>query len=402
MTTTEFGRDHHHDFDMDSPEFNEHYYDVLDDLVANCPVARSEVGHGYWVINRYEDVRRCAQDWQTFTSTQGFQPNRPDDMMKLIPVETDPPYHHEWRKVLNPFFSPGAVAKFENSIRDYLNGVIDGFIERGECDFVRELAAPLPGTVFFNNLIGVPVEDLPQLKESTDAGLTGPVERRGEAWGRVGAYVDGYLRKRSQEPPRGDVIDVILKGFEFEGEQTPWEVKLSVVVDLMSGGLGTTAYVLASAVHYLAEHPDQRKRLRGEPGLLNGAVEEFIRYFSANYAIGRTATCPARVGDEQVQEGDFVMISWAAANRDPALFDDPGVLDLDRNASRHVAFGIGPHRCIGSNLARIQLRLALEIILERIPDFELAPGTSPTWITSLVREIHHLHLVFPPGLRLAP
>ncbi len=399
MTEHALGRDHRTNFDLDSPEFGEHYFDVLDDLVQNCPVAHSPAGHGYYVVTGYDDVRGCAEDWSSFTSTKGFQPNRPQEMMKLIPVEADPPYQQEWRRVLNPYFSPGACAKFEDSIREIVNDVIDGFIESGTTDFVRDFATPLPSMMFFKTLIGVPVEDLDRLNAAVTAGLLGPVDGRAAAWGVCGEYVTHYLRKRMAEPARGDVIDAIIKGFEFEGEEQSFETKVSVVVDLMSGGVGNTAYMLSSIVHHLATHPEDRKTLAADPTKISRAVEEFLRYFSPNVAIGRTCTRDVEVAGTEMKEGDFVMISWATANRDPRMFDNPTKLEIHRERNRHMAFGVGPHRCIGSNLAKVQLRVATQTLLARIPDFDLKPGTEPTWVTGIVREMDNLHLVFPPGRR---
>jgi cytochrome P450 len=399
MAEDEYGRDHHNDFDMDSPEFNQHYYDVLNDLVTTCPVAHSKVGKGYYTLTGYEDVRRSAEDWSTFTSSKGFQPNRPDDMMKLIPVETDPPYHTMWRKVLNPFFTPGTSAKFEPAIEEIVHGAIDGFIETGHTDYVRDVAIHLPSVVFFKTLIGVPMEHVGMLSEHVVAGLLGPVAERGAAWARCGDYVTDYLQKRAAEAPRDDVIDAVLKGFEFEGEETSFDAKVSVVVDLMSGGVGNTAYMLASIAHYLAIHPEDRKALISDPSKITRAVDEFLRFYSPNFAIGRTCTRNVEIGGTQLKEGDFVMLSWAAANRDPRMFTNPFDIDIERTQNRHIAFGVGPHRCIGSNIAKVQLRVATRVLLERIPHFEVQPGTQPVWTTSLVREMEKLHLVFPPGER---
>lgn len=399
MAEDEYGRDHHNDFDMDSPEFNEHYYDVLNDLVTTCPVAHSKVGKGYYTLTGYEDVRKSAEDWSTFTSSKGFQPNRPDDMMKLIPVETDPPYHTIWRKVLNPFFTPGTSAKFEPAIEEIVHGAIDGFIETGHTDYVRDVAIHLPSVMFFKTLIGVPMEHVGVLSSHVVAGLLGPVAERGAAWARCGDYVADYLKKRAAQAPRDDVIDAVLNGFEFEGEETSFDAKVSVVVDLMSGGVGNTAYMLASIAHYLAIHPEDRKALIAEPSKITRAVDEFLRFYSPNFAIGRTCTRNVEVGGTQFKEGDFVMLSWAAANRDPRMFTKPFHIDIERTHNRHIAFGVGPHRCIGSNIAKVQLRVATRILLERIPHFEVQPGTQPVWTTSLVREMENLHLVFPPGER---
>ena len=135
-------RDWATDFDINAPEFSERFEEVLDELVEKCPVAHSPVGHGYHVFNRHEDVRRCGQDWKTFSSADGYQVNRPEGSVLILPEESDPPYHNEWRRALNPFFAPKVVNAFEDDVRTYANELIDTFIDKGSCDFVADFAAP--------------------------------------------------------------------------------------------------------------------------------------------------------------------------------------------------------------------------------------------------------------------
>jgi cytochrome P450 len=377
-------------------------------MQKGCPIARSTDGTGYWVVHHYDDVRRCGQDWKTFSSEGGFQPNRPEDMIRLLPIESDPPYHTIWRQALNPYFSPAAVAKFENDIRGYVNDSIDSFIDDGRCDFVRQLAFALPGTVFLRNMIGVPVEDLPLLHKAFDDALLGPVEGRGEGWMTVFTYVSDYLEARSKQPPQGDLIDAVLKGVEsdrqpnttkfsaveWNASETPWEVKVSVVTDLMSGALGNTTYVTAGAIHHMATHPEIRKCLVADLSLLPVAMEEYIRYWAANVGVGRSAQADVEVGGQLVKKGDYVFLGWGMACRDPELVDDPRTIKIDRSPNRHVAFGAGPHRCIGSHLARLIMRVALEEFLTRIPEFSLAPDEPIRYETGLVRVMLNLPLVF--------
>jgi cytochrome P450 len=404
----QFKRDYFSDFRMEDPEFNECYDDIVEDMQKQCPIARSNDGQGYWVAHHYDDVRRCGQDWKTFGSEGGFQPNRPEDMIRLIPIECDPPYHTIWRQALNPYFSPGAVAKFENDIRGYVNDSIDSFIDDGRCDFVKQLAVALPGTVFLRNMIGVPVEDLPMLHKAFDDALLGPVENRGEGWMTVFSYVNDYLEKRSQQPPQGDLIDAVLKGVEYDRQpnttkfsavewnatETPWEVKASVVTDLMSGALGNTTYVTAGAIHHMATNPEARRRLASDFSLLPVAMEEYIRYWAANVGVGRTAQADTEIGGQQIKKGDYVFLGWGLACRDPELVDDPRTIKIDRSPNRHVAFGAGPHRCIGSHLARLIMRVTLEEWLTRIPEFSLDPKEPIRFETGLVRVMLNLPLLF--------
>ena len=169
-----FGRDVFRDFDYDDPKFNDTFFEVLDEQLAHCPVARSNVGHGYWWVSRNEDVRRVAQDWKTFSNAKGYQPNRPPGLPYLFPEESDPPIHTAWRNALNPFLSPKACASYEKRVRADVNELIDRFIGRGECEFITEFGALLPGWAFFKNVMGVPLEDLQMLVDSVEWGTFAP------------------------------------------------------------------------------------------------------------------------------------------------------------------------------------------------------------------------------------
>lgn len=394
MTTEQFGRDMFEDFDIDSPEFNDNFIDVLDELVAKCPVAHSKVGEGYYVINRYEDVKAAGQDWQTFSSAKGFQPNRAEGVPYLYPEESDPPYHNSWRTVLNPFFAPGPVADMEDNIRADAKELIEAFVNDGEVEFVSQFSAELPGRAFFKNLIGVPVEDLPMILKAMDDHIYGPVDQRAESLGIALGYLGDYLASRKDQPSRGDLIDAIAAGVERDGELCPWEDRVSILTDLTLGGIATTTYVMSGAVHYLATHPEARKKLVDNPDLIPNAVEEFVRFFPPVVALGRSVTKDVEFAGHQFKKDDFVLLNYASASRDPAAVDDPQTLDIERDKILHTAFGVGVHRCIGSHLARLELRIVLEELLSAIPDFSLKEGTEPSYETGVLRTMKSLELVF--------
>ncbi|MGW6497686.1 cytochrome P450 [Nonomuraea angiospora] len=393
-------RDHFHDFDLDSPEFNDDFVEVIDDLVQHCPVARSNVGHGYYVVNRQEDVRTVGQNWETFSSAEGFQPNRPEGMPFMYPEESDPPYHNRWRSALNGYFSPRAVRSYEGSIREHANHLIDQFVERGECDFVADFAATLPGRVFFSSYMGVPLDDLPPLIKAIDDALFGPLEGRAQGWGTALGYINAYLERRLEEEPRGDFVDAVLKGVELDsGEPCPWQHKVSVVTDLLAGGLGTTTYLLAGMTYHLATHPADRARLAADPALHDKAIEEFVRVYAPVVALGRTVKEEVEIGGHTFKKGDWVMLNYAAACRDPRAYENPKTVDIDRDLPVNAAFGFGPHRCIGSHLARIEGKVVMQEFLRRIPDFSLKPGAAITYTTGLTRAMNNLPLVFEPRRR---
>jgi cytochrome P450 len=390
-----YGRDMFHDFDIDDPKFNEHFFEILDDMVAHCPVVRSNVGEGYWMVTRQEDVRRIGQDWKTFSSAKGYQPNRPEGLPYLYPEESDPPQHTAWRRALNPFLSPKAVANYEDAIRADCNTLIDRFIDRGDCDFVTEFGAKLPGWAFFKNVMGTPIEDLDKLVAGVENGTFAPPEERAGHFAFVFQYLGDYLESRKDQPPRGDMVDLIAAGVEYDnGEMAPWDHRVSVIVDLTFGGIATTTYVMAGAIHYLARNQGAREALVDNPDMIPRAVEEFARVFPPVVALGRTCTRDVEVAGTQMNEGDFVMLGYGAASRDPRVIENPAEIDINRETVLHSAFGVGVHRCIGSNLARLELRVTFEEWLKRIPDFGIKPGTEPIFETGILRTMKDLHLVF--------
>lgn len=397
------GRNHFTDFDLDSTEFSDNFDAVVDAVHAGCPVARSEALGGYWVVSGFDEIRRIEQDWQTWTSTDGYEPNRlGDDNARLFPLELDPPYQTRWRSLLGDYFSPRAIRSKKASVEENANALIDRFIEDGEADFIDAFAAHLPGRVFFSTMLGVPLDDLPYLQAAADQAVRGPFETRGEGWNKVGAYLDGYMKQRQQEEPRGDFVDAILQGVTTDdGEPAPWHHKVFVMVDMLAGGLATTSILLAGIADFLATHPEDAARIKADPSLVPNAVEECLRYYASILALGRTATKDTEIEGCPIKKGDMVMLGFAAAARDPRHYDDPHTIKIDRKIPTNMAFGYGPHRCIGSHLARLQGQVAMELLLQRLPDLKLAPGTKPTYSHSTVtRDIENLHVVFTPGPRL--
>lgn len=390
-----YGRDMFNDFDIDDPRFNDNFFEILDEMVAKCPVVRSNVGAGYWMVTRQQDVRRVGQDWRTFSSSKGYMPNRPDGLPYLMPEESDPPKHTQWRTTLNPYMSPKAVAKYDEQIRMDANTLIDRFIDNGECEFVGEFGSKLPGWAFFKNVLGVPIDDLDMLVTGVENGTFAPPEERAGHFDKVFDYLGKYLELRKDQPPRGDLVDVIAAGVEYEdGNLAPWEDRVSILVDLTFGGIATTTYVMAGAIHHLATHQSDREALVDNPELIAGAVEEFVRVFPPVVALGRTCTRDVEVAGTQMKEGDFVLLGYGSASRDPRVVDDPTTINITRDTVLHSAFGVGQHRCIGSNLARLELRATFEEWLRRIPDFGVKPGTTPTYETGILRTMKDLHLVF--------
>ncbi len=388
-----FGRDIYRDFDIDDPTLNEHFHEAIDFMVQKCPVAHSKVGTGYTVFSKEETIRRIGQDWQTFSSAKGYIPNRPADQPMMIPVEQDPPDHTAWRRALNPHMSPQVMAKVRPDVLREVNSLIDSFIDKGECEFISEMAAQLPGRAFFIYVLGVPVDDLATLVRNVDLSLFGPMETRAKYHKEVYDYLEVFMKDRAASPPQGDIIDTILKGVTYgDGSEAPWDHKVSVVLDLTYGGISTTIYALGSIARHLAEHPEQRRQLIDNPDWIENSVEEFVRAYSPVVAMGRSCTRDVEVEGVQLKEGDFIMLGYSAAGRDPRSIANPKELNFAEPTIHHATFGVGPHRCIGSHLARMEMAAFIEVWLKRIPDFRLKPGMEPVYETGFLRAMSSLYL----------
>lgn len=391
------GRDMHTDFDIEDVSLAENFEEVLDDLVTRCPVAHSTVGKGYYVINKHADVRRVGQDWRTFSSADGWMLNPPEVTIPILPEDLDPPYHDTWRRVLNPFFAPGNVSKIEDMARGYARELLDGFADKGECEFVADFAAQLPGMILFNSIVPIPVDDLPQLFNDIDTYSFGPLDDRIPAFGRVYEYLNVFLKARAEQEPKGDVVDVINTGVDKDGEPSPWEDKVHTLLDVIFGGLATTTHAMAGAIYHFATHPEIRRDLVAHPELIPNAVEETARLYPPVVAPARTVTKDVEIAGVQLKAGDRLALNYAAASRDPDACANPGEFDIRRTDVVQSAFGVGVHRCLGAHLARLELRVTIEEFLARIPEFELEPGTQPTYESAQLRTMKNLHLRWTPS-----
>lgn len=388
-----FGRDFFRDFDIDDPNLNEHFHEIIDLMVQKCPVAHSTVGTGYHVFSTEEAVRKIGQDWRTFSSAKGYIPNRPDDQPLMIPVEQDPPNHTSWRRALNPHMSPAVMDRIRGDVAREVGLLMDAFIDRGECEFISEVAGVLPGRAFFIYVLGVPVDELSTLVHDVEMSLLGPMEERIAYHKKVYDYLEEFLKKRMEMEPQGDIVDTILAGVTYsDGKEAPWDHKVSVVLDLTYGGISTTIYVIGSIARHLADHPEHRQQLLDHPEWIENATEEFVRCYSPVVAMGRTCMRDTEVDGVKLNKGDYVMMGFSGAGRDPRTIENPKELNFAEPTIHHPTFGVGPHRCIGSHLARMEMSVFVEEWLKRIPHFRVKPGTEPVYETGFLRAMSALHL----------
>jgi len=385
-----------HHFDYLDPDLGASLPATLARMRAHCPVAHSDSYDGFWVITRYEDVLAVAQDWQSFSSAHGLSVIPSKGVVRNLPVEADPPEQRIFKKLINPYFTPAAVAPYEAPTRALVTRLIDAFIGDGECDFMAAFARPLPSLAFFDLALNAPAEDLEHVAYLASKSSTPNDPEAGECWAGLYAWIKAFVADRRDAPPRGDVVDGVVNA-TIDGRPITEDEVIGTVQLLILGGLETTAGALGQMLNRLCAEPGIPAQLRANPERIPAAVEELLRLDSPFIAVGRTAMADAVVGGERIGPGDKVLLYWASANRDEGEFADADRFDLDRARNRHFAFGVGPHRCAGSNLARLNLRIALEELVGRLDDLRLAEGAEVHWHSTLTRSPLALPITFTPG-----
>lgn len=395
------------DFDVYDPALaapEDVFQQRVSQLAAVSPVVYSPNYGGHWIVTRYKEVAEVLRDPVRFSS----YPNNlvPHGFGKFIPLEYDPPVHTAFRHALQPLFNPHRMNELEPQIRAYVTELIDGFAARGSAEFISEFAHELPARVFLA-LMGWPLQDAPMFTEATDTTLHGipgaseeeSIAARVEAAGRMMAYFAAVIvDRRIGVADASDVTaSIINSDIEIDGElrRLTDEELCNIFMLLLIAGLHTTQGSLAWGVMHLAAHPEQRAALVEDPGLIPAAVEEVLRVEAAVSA-GRRVVQHTELGGVQLRAGDQILVSLAGANRDGREFDNPDDVLVTRTPNRHLSFGTGPHRCLGSHLARVVLRIAFEELLRRLPDIEPDPHRPSISNSSQVRGVLELHTRFTP------
>jgi len=395
--------EHAQNWDLGHEDFqdNDFLYAVYDVMRNAAPFAHTDAPFlsvspgGAWVATRYEECYRILQDWQHFSSSP--TPENAEQMTGDMLVIMDPPRQQMLRKILNPYFSPGRMKALRSAIQEETDRLIDVFIEDGSGD-LAQVAWRQPGIVMFKYLLGLPIDDAPLCMEFTDAWLSSDTdEARMAAWGGLYGHLSDVLNARATQPPQDDLINVLLKA-EIDGEKMAFADIVANAIVLVQAGLETTASAMSFAFHFLSTHPAERDRLVREPEILPRAVEEFVRFAGSIHGIPRTVTEETEVAGHTFCPGESVVVNYASANRDPHEFPEPDRCILDRKENRHLGFGAGVHRCLGSNLARLEFQVGLEQVLSRMPDYVLAPGAQATFHgNSITRGFRSIPVEFTPG-----
>jgi cytochrome P450 len=383
-------------FDHHDPRLSTCSAEVYDTMRDRCPVAHSDRHGGFWILSNYQLVHYALQHHELFTTAQSVTiPAGLGNRRPLLPMEVDPPVHIKYRSLLNPVFAPARIAALEPTIREVCDALIDAFADRGRCDLVAELAAPLP-TRIFTEMMGLPLEEADRFLAWKDVLLHGHHDdpdgtKRAATGAEVSAFLTALIDDRRARR-RDDIVSVLLDS-EVDGERLTTEEVHDVTYLLFLAGLDTVTSAIGLQFLHLAAHPDQRDQLVKDPALIPSAVEELLRYESLVLA-GRTVTRDLEIGGAALRAGDRVLVNTVAADRDPAQFPAASEVVLDRSPNRHIAFGVGPHRCVGSHLARLELQVVHEHMHRRIPTYRLADGAEVHRYASSVAGLDTLPIVW--------
>jgi cytochrome P450 len=374
------------------------------ELASKGPVVYSTAHGGHWIVTQYREIQEVLRDPETFSS----YPNNlvtDESFGKFIPVEIDPPDHTGYRQAMQPLFSPGRMKELEESIRGVVNELIDKFQSKGEAEFISEFAHELPTRVFLA-LMNWPLEDAEVFTEATNVLLLGKPggteEESNQARALAGMEMLGYFQKMVTERranPSDDITSTLVHtevNLEAGARLLTDEELTRMFFLLLIGGLHTVQGSLAWSIIHLVNNPEQRQDIIADSSLIPSAVEEILR-IEAAVIPGRRATKDTTLGGVNIAEGDQVILMLCGANRDAEEFDSPAELDIQRHPNRHLSFGGGPHRCIGSHLARIELKLALEELHRRLPDYQLVDSDPPILHASQVRGCVRLPITFTPS-----
>jgi cytochrome P450 len=380
-------------------------------LRAEAPIHWNKLpdGTGCWAVTRHADVSAVSRDTETFSSHRAgifLHPNQvvPLALTRNLLLYKDPPEHTKYRLILQKAFTPHTVAKMEDQVRARVTRVIDEVIEAGRCDFVSDIAVPVPLGVL-TELMGVPEADIPQFYEWTEEIEKAQRSPEPEAASEVFVHMAGYLHQQIERQAAEGMSESLvmrLRAAEVDGNRLD-DSEILVFFGLLAfAGNDTTRNTAATGMHALLEHPEQLAQLRDDPSLIPGAVEEILRYTSVVQYFVRTATKDTELAGQEIAEGDRVVMWYTSASRDEDVFDDAAAFDIRRASPEHKAFGGGGrHFCLGAGLARLELRILFEEVTRRMHDIAL-DGPVERLPSSWANGLTSMPVRFTPGAREAP
>lgn len=349
-------------------------------------------GRGTWVVTSAEDQRAILQNAEVFSSNRGLFRAALGEDLPMIPLEVDPPAHTAFRNLLNPLLSPKRVDAMEAGARERAVRLIEGFVADGHCDVMNDFAFPFAVGVFLQ-FLGISDDRRDEFLGWANDQFHGTIDERLTAMRTVVDFMRGLIVQRRAEPVDDFISFLIAAEVKQNGVGRPLTDKevLGIAVLLFEAGLDTVAAAVGFDLYHLARHPDDQRKLRAEPEAIPAAVEELLRAYSTIQML-RVATTDFDYKGVKIRAGDLVSCPTMVANRDPAEFPEPDRIDLARDNNRHTAFAYGPHRCLGSHLARRELIVGLQEFLARLPEFRIRAGTAPLTYGGHVFGIDQLQL----------
>ncbi len=361
---------HHH------PAFGQDPYPVYEKMQSRCPITWSDNYGGFWIVTGYEEARYVWQHADLFATQPSVSvPHGLGNSRPMLPLEVDPPLHTKHRMLLAPVFAPNRITALESKIRRICDELIDAFIDRKECEFVSELAQPFPTRIFVD-LLGLPQEEAAQFRDWNHQILHGQhIDPTGATRAKAGAEARarlGEIRDERRRERRDDIMSVLVDS-EIDGAKLDDEEILDHAFLMFLAGLDTVQGAMSFQFMFLAQHPEYRDQLVADPTLIPKAIEELLRWEGINTS-GRNVTQDVEYAGVSMKKGDPIVIVNRSADRDPRVFTDPNTVDFGRDPKGTLAFGAGPHRCIGSHLARLEFRVVHEHMHRRIPAYRLKPG----------------------------
>jgi len=348
---------------------------------------------GHWVVTRARDVQTVLETPEIFSSRKSSVPKALAPDPPLPPIQSDPPEHGLYRRLLTDSFSPRSVRRLEEAARALTVKLIEGFEPKGECEFIGEFATHLPIEIFMS-IVDLPPSDRLGLLAISEACMRPrKPEDRVNGFATLSRYAREKIRERRARPG-DDLISTIIAA-EVNGEPLSDDMITNIITLVLTAGLDTVASMLGFVIRFLADHEAHRRQLAAEPALIPRAVEEMLRRF-AIASLGRETMAEVKLGQARLLAGDMVAIPTMLGNLDEELFDEPLTVDFQRQVKSHYTFGAGPHRCIGSNLARAELRIFLEEWLSRIPDFAVRADAKIEVNKRVVATMTALPLIWTP------
>jgi cytochrome P450 len=394
MTTHAAVTDWVHDFDHTDPRWTENPFPIWDQLRAECPVVHTKRFLGCYMPTTYEAVKKVAYDTEHFSSRRVIVRDiRPEITQTSPPITSDPPEHKPAKQLLLPPFTPDAMKKLEPRVRAICDELIDGFIDDGAVDAAARYTRHIPVRAIAH-MLGIPEKDgdlfIKWIHDILELGIKDE-DILMRAVHEMSGYFAGHVAQRKQKPT-DDLISTLMNARDKDGQPLTDAHVLGTLRLLLIAGIDTTWSAIGASLWHLAKTPADRDRLIAEPGLLPTAIEEFLRAY-APVTMAREVMKETVISGCPVKPGNMVLLSFPAANRDPSVFPDADKVVIDRKENRHAAFGLGIHRCVGSNLARMEMTVAIERWLKRIPDFSLDPAGAVTWSEGTVRGPRQLPLL---------